>query len=417
MATRDGERRAPRPGIVLSGGGMRGAYEAGVIAGVMEVLDRKPSDPPLFRVLSGTSVGAINAAYLAASAHRGDHGVGALLEFWQSLRLETHVKLRLLGLLRWPRRVAQLFKGGTPSLPPGMSLLDTRELERLVSAAIDFERLRENVRAGHVDALLVAALHVVSGQTTVFAEMAPNTHYAASRSGLRVARVEPISIDHVLASAAIPLLFPTRRVGDRFYCDGGLRFNTPIAPAIRAGADPLLVISVSHRASEDELREREIEHGRAEGMDLGPLFVVGKILNALLLDPVKHDLSVLSRLNDLVEVLESTLEPEEFARVQEVLVRTRGSGYRRVASLVFSPSEDIGRLAGDYLRTSLRRDAELNPVLARFLARASIEGMSQEADWASYLLFDGGFAARLIELGHKDALARADEVRALLGAA
>jgi len=400
------------PGIVLSGGGMRGAYEAGVIAGVMQVLGRKGHDAPLFRVMSGTSVGAINAAYLASRADRGDHAVEELLAFWRSLRLEVHAKLRLLGLMRWPKRVTELFRSGTASIPPGTSLLDTRELERLVEKAVDFERLRDHVRDGRVHALLVAALHVVSGKTTVFAEISPTARYVPSRTGTRVARVEPISIDHVLASAAIPLLFPTRKVGERFYCDGGLRFNTPIAPAIRAGANPLLVVSVSHRVSEAELRVLEREHEEAEGMDLGPLFLVGKLLNALLLDPVKHDLQVLSRLNDLVEVLENTLSEEEYERIQEVLVRTRGTGYRRLDTLVFTPSEDIGRLAGDYLR-SVQRNAELNPLLERFLARASVEGMSQEADWASYLLFDGGFAERLIELGRGDAQARADEIRAV----
>ncbi len=408
--------RKKTPGIVLSGGGMRGAYEAGVVAGVMEVLGRRADDEPLFRVMAGTSVGAINAAFLASRSERGDHGVGELLAFWRSLRLETHAKLRLLGLMRLPKRVAELLRSGTASVPPGMSLLDTRELEKLVAKAVDFERLRDNVREGRVHALLIAALHVVSGQTTVFAEIAPGSRYAPSRSGMRVARVEPITIDHVLASAAIPLLFPTRRVGERFYCDGGLRFNTPIAPAIRAGADPLLVISVSHRASADELRVLEREHEEAEGMDLGPMFLVGKLLNALLLDPVKHDLQVLSRLNDLVEVLESTLTEEEYERVQEVLVRTRGTGYRRLQTLVFSPSEDIGRLAGEHLRTAQRGD-DLNPVLERFLARASVEGMSQEADWASYLLFDGGFAERLIDLGRRDALGRADEIRAVFAGA
>ncbi len=394
---------------------MRGAYEAGVVTGVMEVLGRRPEHAPLFRVMAGTSVGAINATYLAANAHLGDHGATRLLELWRSLRLEQHVKLRMLGLMRWPRRVVEMFRGGTRELPPGTGLLDTRELEALVSRAIDFEKLRENVRDGHLHALLIAALHVVSGQTTVFAELAPGTKFYTSPASVRINRVEPVTLDHVLASAAIPLLFPTRRVGERYYCDGGLRFNTPIAPAIRAGADPLLIISVSHRTTEAERRSHERELAEAEGMDLGPLFLVGKLLNALLLDPVKHDLEILSRLNDLVEILESTLDPQELERVQQVLVKTRGMGYRRLRTVVFEPSRDIGRMAGDYIRTSLRKSPDLNPVLDRMLSRAAREGMSQEADWASYLLFDGGFAEKLIELGRGDAHARADEIRAVFG--
>jgi NTE family protein len=401
------------PGIVLSGGGMRGAYEAGVVAGVMEALGRKSAGPAPFRVMSGTSVGAINAAYLAANAHQGDHGVARLLDLWRTLKVERHARLNLLGLMRWPRRVAELFRAGTPGVLPGSSLLDTSELERLVASAIDFQSLRDNVSAGRVNALLIAALHVVSGRTTVFAEVAPGAHFAPSKSGIRIARVEPITIDHVLASAAIPLLFPTRRVGERFYCDGGLRFNTPIAPAIRAGADPLLVISVSHRVTEAEMREQQREIDAAEGMELGPMFLVGKLLDALLLDPVKHDLTVLARLNDLVEVLENTLSPEEYERVQQVLIATRGDGYRRIRTLVFTPSKDIGRVAGDYLRTSLPTKSGLNPLLERLLARAAREGMSQEADWASYLLFDGGFAETLIDLGRSDALARRDEIQAM----
>src|SRR5262245_45331880 len=123
--------RATTPGVVLSGGGMRGAYEVGVIAGVLDVLGKRAEDEPLFRVMAGTSVGAINAAYLAANAERGDHGIAELLTFWKSLRLEQHVKLRLLGLMRWPRRITELFKPGIEH-PPGTSLLDARELEKLV---------------------------------------------------------------------------------------------------------------------------------------------------------------------------------------------------------------------------------------------------------------------------------------------
>jgi NTE family protein len=385
-----------------------------VLVGMMEVLKRKPEQPALFRVMSGTSVGAINAAYLAANAEAGDHNVARLVRLWTSLRFEQHMKLRMLGLMRWPRRVAEMFAKKPTTEAPGTSLLDARELEKLVAEAIDFGKLRENVRSGKAQALLLAALHVVSGRTTVFAEIAPNSTFAPSPSGMRVNHVAPITIDHVLASAAIPLLFPTRKVGERFYCDGGLRFNTPIAPALRAGADPLVVISVSHRATEEEIRARADELDAAEGRDLGPMFLVGKILNALLLDPVKYDLQVLARLNQLVDVLEESLAPEELAQVQDVLVRTRGVAYRRVETLVFEPSLDIGRLAGDYLRTDFGK-RELNPVIDRFLVRASREGMSQEADWAAYLLFDGGFAQRLIELGRSDAWGRASEIRSVLG--
>jgi len=145
------------------------------------------------------------------------------------------------------------------------------------------------------------------------------------------------------------------------------------------------------------------------GRDLSPFFLVGKLLNALLLDPVLYDLQVLERVNQLVQVLEETLPPEHLERVQSVLAGNRGIGYRRLRTLIFTPSEDLGQLAGGYVKNELKT-TDLNPVARRLLERAARQDPGQEADWASYLLFDGGFAEQVIELGRRDALAKADEI-------
>lgn len=391
---------------------MRGAYEVGVVQGMAEVLGKRAGDPPLFQVFSGTSVGAINCTFFASRAHEGDHGVGHLVNMWQGIRLRDHLALRPLGLLGTPKSALELMR----PLRPGRSLLDARRIELTVRGAIDFEQLHRNISQGTVRALLIAALHVVSGKTTVFAEVAPGHGFAPSTGSGRIAHQGPITIDHVLASAAIPLLFPTRRVEGRFYCDGGLRFNTPIAPALRAGADKLVVVAVGHRASPEEQLQRELDVDETEAVDLSGLFLVGKLLNALLLDPVRYDLQVLERLNQIVQVLEEALNPEELARFQEVLVRTRGTGYRKVDTLVFRPSLDLGELAGSFLRTSLD-EVDVGRLPKELLKRAAADGLGQEADWASYLLFDGSFATELIELGRRDALDKAAEIKALFGAA
>jgi NTE family protein len=404
---------APNVGIVLSGGGMRGAYEVGVVTGIVEVLGCRADDPALFRVFSGTSVGAINAAYLAATAHRGDHAVDRLVEVWTSLRLEEHTRIRPLGLVRGPKRLRRAIRQLTEPDLSGSSLLDPHALEQVVRRSVDWPQLHENVRHGRVRALLVAALHVASGRTTIFAEVAPGATFNHALDDRRTASLEPIEAEHVLASAAIPLLFPTRRVKNRYYCDGGLRFNTPIAPAIRAGADRLLVISVRHHTTPAELAAREATFDDA-GRDLTPIFLLGKLLNALLLDPVMYDLQVLERLNQLMEVVEETLGPDEMKRLDKVLIGTRGAAYRRIRTLVFTPSKDLGRLAGDYIRTSLNLTG-LAPLARFILQRAANDAPNQEVDWASYLLFDGGFAARLIELGRADALQRADDVKRFFG--
>jgi NTE family protein len=383
---------------------MRGAYEVGVVAGLVEVLDSAPDAPAPFNIFAGTSVGAINAAYFAANADSHDHRVEALVDTWQSLRLDDHARVRPFGLAPLP----DSFKRWTKPKGVGKSLLDSRAIEVLVRRTIDWERMHRNVDAGVTRAVMVAALHVVSGRTTVFTEGAPGVRIANTRDERRVTAFERITADHVLASAAIPLLFPTRKLGEHYYCDGGLRFNTPIAPAIRAGAERLVVVSVRHQRTAREVAAVE-EADHAQMQDLSPIFLVGKLLNALLLDPVQYDLQVLDRLNQMMEVLEETLSPEDLERFHRVWVRHRGTAYRRIRTLTFTPSQDLGRLAAEYIRKSLALK-DLKPIARYLLERASREGPDAEADWASYMLFDGGFAHELIEVGRADTRARADEI-------
>ena len=179
------------------------------------------------------------------------------------------------------------------------------------------------VASGRVHALMIAALHIASGRTTVFAEHAPGVQLQAARDERRITVVGRITADHVLASAAIPLLFAMRKVGEHYYCDGGLRFNTPIAPAIRAGAERLVVISVRHMATTREMdAEEAADHGDAS--EVGPMFLIGKLLNALLLDPVASDLQMMERLNQMMEVLEEALPADQLERVQTFWTRARG---------------------------------------------------------------------------------------------
>lgn len=392
---------------MLSGGGTRGAYEVGVVSGLMEVLGQRPSDPALFNVFAGTSVGAINAAFMASQAHLGNHAIGRLADTWSSLRLEDHARLRPLGLLRFPRRLRANLEEILALEQQGSSLLDARRLERVVYHAIDWQQLHDNVARGFVSALLIAALRIESGRTTIFAELEPSSPFRGTLNPRRTAVRSQIALDHVLASAAIPLLFPSRRVGNAYYCDGGLRFNTPVAPAIRAGATRLVVVSVMYQG--DGGPPSTVPPTAAR--DLGPAFLLGKLLNALLLDPINYDLQVLERFNSLVDVLEDTLGPEDLERVREVMRRTRGAPYRRIETLVFRPSQNLGEIAGEYLRTSLR-STEVGPIVRRLLERAGRDAPGREADWASYLLFDGDYAKQLIALGREDALRMKDKILA-----
>lgn len=396
--------RSPDVALVLSGGGARGAYEAGVLSGIAAVLGAHASKP-LFDVFTGTSVGAINAAHLAAFADRSDHGIPDLVELWQSLRIETHLRPRLRQFFGWQKTGLRTSGESAPSgLRWGRALLDPRPFEELVETSIPWARVHENVNRGLVRAFIVSAMNVASGRTFTFVELAPGASYVSSRDPRRASREDTITSDHVLASAAIPLLFPARRIGSSYYCDGGLRFNTPVSPAIRTGAKKLLIVALrsGNPASDDE------EEGLAEYPN--PVFLLGKIFDALLLDPIEYDLQVLERTNRMLQVLTESMTPGELERVRSVLEADRGLGYRKLQTLVFRPSRDIGVLAREHLRE--RGSACLGDGAGVLLERAAALGTHVEADFLSYLLFDGTFAHELIELGRADVLARAAEVEA-----
>ncbi len=387
---------------------MRGAYEVGVIQGIAEVVGAPPDGAPLFQVLTGTSVGAINATFLAGHAHARGHGIARLADIWRGLRIENHAKFRPGGLLRMApltRRVAAWRGRGAT----GHSLLDPKPIERLVRDSLSWSQLHENVDNGVVHALVVAALHVGSGRTTMFAELAPGATFLPSRDTRRLGRRERVTPEHVLASAAIPLIFPNRRIGGEYYCDGGLRFNTPIAPAIRTGADKLVVVSVMGSA-----QRRDVLPRAGVGADVPPTILLGRLLNALLLDPICYDLQVLERLNELWGALEKILPPDELHQIAELIERHRGIPYRKLDTLVFSPSEDLAEVTGRVAARVIEQAAL--PRVTRAALRWALHDSGLEADWASYFLFDGRVAEPLIDLGRKDARRRGAEIREFFGA-
>lgn len=400
-------------GLVLSGGGARGAYEAGLLAGMFEVLKLKPEDAAPFQIFAGTSVGAINAAYLAAHADRGDLAISGLVDIWEGLSLRRHLKVDTLRFLGLRDRLPFARNDGTM----GRSLLDPRPIYDIVEGCIPWDRLHRNVKSGRVSGLLVTALHIATGTTHIFSELSPNTEFAPSKDPLRKAVPGPISSKHVIASCALPLVFPAFAIHGSYYCDGGLRFNTPLAPAIRAGAERLVVVPLIRPFSRDDAEGETIRRNSdtpntgapvSEELYPSPFFLLGKLLNALILDPISYDLKVLERFNMLMGTLDQALTDDEKARLDQLLIETRGAPYRAVETLAFHPSMDLGRIAGEYLE---KRTVKAGFIVEQLLQRSALLRETYEADLVSFLLFDGEYSRRLVEAGRKDAEDRADDIR------
>jgi NTE family protein len=401
-----------RRAVVLSGGGARGAYEAGVAQYLVQELPRRLGHPVQFDILCGTSVGAIHACYLAATAHEDTNRGLRLAELWKSMKLDEVLPLSARDVLRIPRRLLGLRKfaeavrdGETPERLYG--ILNTQALERFVVRAVPWKKIRSNVRAGRVEAVCVAATQIATARVDIFIENRDRQVPRWSRDPTIVARPTRLMPHHALASAAIPMLFPAVRIGNAYYADGGLRLNTPLAPALRLGADRVLVVALRQEpreAQEVAMTERRVEDYA------NPVFLFGKVLNALLLDPIDADLGRMRLMNEILEDGEKAYGPEFLDRINTVANREHGNPFKKIDDLVIRPSADLGRLAGQVLENM--NQEQLTSPLLRLAARglAGGPGRTPESDLLSYLLFDGNFLAPLTELGYADARAREEEL-------
>lgn len=403
--------RKPKRALVFSGGGARGAYEAGVVQYLVSELPKRLGHPVKFDILCGTSVGAIHACYLGATADMsGDRG-SRLVNFWTQMRIEEVIPLSARDLLRLPARLLGLrgAKKKSDGEPPERlyGLLNTEPLERMVVRAIPWRGIRENVRKGNVEAVCVAATQIASGRVAIFIENRDRKIPTWTRDPMIVPRPTRLLPVHALASAAIPLLFPAVRVGRTYYADGGLRLNTPLAPALRLGADRVLVIALRQNIT----KAHEIATTVNNVDDYtSPLFVLGKVLNALLLDHLDTDLARMHVMNEMLSDGTKAFGPEFIDKINEVAMEERGHRFRIIHDLVIRPSRDLGILAGEVLET-MPEERSRSPLL-RLAMRGIGERSTTESDLLSYLLFDGEFLGPLAGLGYLDAKAREDDLAA-----
>jgi len=369
-------------GLVLSGGAARGAYNAGVMRFLFtDLLDRL--GPVVWPgVISGTSVGSLNAVFAACQTRESVEQLSAL---WQNIEIDQVYTIRGGGLLRTFRGMLKAAKQA--------ALLDPSPLHALVVQQFPHARVRQAIDSGAVRAFIVSATQVESGYNTLFVDSREQCLDVRTFGGTVTSPVK-IRSKHLLASTAIPLLFPPVQIGGSYYVDGGLRLNTPLRPVLRAGADKVLVIG-SHAEKS------------SEPLDVVPSAqpsvpqLIGKTLNALMLDPVDRDLAHASRINQIV-----AWGVQEYG--QEFATRlNRELEIREVETLFVRPQRDIGEFAMECFRAS---PPKATPQVSWLLSKVADQAKSRESDFLSYLYFDREYTGVLEQMGFEEARDREEDL-------
>ena len=377
---------SPRDGstaLVLLGGGARVAYQVGFLRGVARRLPEVR-----FPILAGTSAGAINVAHLASRTGSMTDATEELAELWRSLTPDSVMRVDATSLAKnvvlWGTR---LLSGGLSWVPDARSLVDCAPLESLLRSHLGdsdgrVRGIAENVHAGRVRsvALTTTCYSTSDSVTFVHGRELPDSWSRPGRLGIGSA----LTVDHVLASGALPFVFPAVKIGGHWHGDGGIRLSSPLSPAIGLGADRIVALSTHSRTA-------ALPRGEAEDAEYPPpAEVVGTLFRSHFHDRLASDVRRLRRLNGLLE--------GEGA--------SAGSGLRRVEAFVVRPSEDPGALAREY-ETRL-------PRAFRFMTRGLGTLNVRSPDLLSMLLFEPAYLRRLVELGECDARKRGEELEAFL---
>jgi NTE family protein len=376
--------KQPKIGLVMSGGGARAAYQVGVLRAISEML---PADSPSpFKIICGTSAGAINAAVLAANAGNFRQGVRQLMTVWKNFRVHHVYKSDPVGAFgnsaKW---MLSTLLGGLGRKTP-IALLDNSPLARMLNTRLDFSGVQKSIDRGDLYALSITCSGYTSGQSVTFFQ-----GVAGIESWQRARRIGipgEIRPEHLLASSALPFVFPAVHINREFFGDGSMRQIAPVSPALHLGAERVFVIGVGRQLQTQQERIKTDSYPSLAQ-------IAGHCLNSIFLDSLEVDLERLQRINRTLAMMPPDLRAANNVPLHEVDFR------------VISPSEALEKIAIDHVATL--------PLAIRSLLFTAGALKKSGSNLVSYLLFEKGYCRALIKLGYQDTMQRREELMRFLG--
>lgn len=368
----------------MSGGGARAAYQVGVLTAMNRILPKNATNP--FDIITGSSAGAINGAAIAASASHFRDGIKTLTYIWSNFTVDQVFRVDLPGItwnsLRWG---VALFLGGLGKYNPN-ALLDRTPLRKLLTQHLNINDIQRSIDAGALHALGITLSSYATGHSTTFFQGVEGL--PAWRRARRHGRPANITIDHLMASSAIPFIFEAQRIHGEYYGDGTMRQIAPVSPALHLGADRLFVIGTQNASNNGVPNNPSDEYPSIAQ-------IAGHILNSIFLDSLEVDIERMLRINKTLNLIQGQHRDED------------GVKLRPVDILHISPSENIDEIAN--------RHAHHLPLALRFLLRGIGAYGRKGSSLMSYLLFEKPFCRELIKLGYSDTVQRREEVLEFVG--